>query len=883
MTRVPGWLLLPHSRRVAFAAALFVAFAYQIRRPMEITADSLALRMAGARGLWAATNDFAWTRGASTFVLPEPGHDLRVRVDLRISGWRPRGQDPPLVYVRAGDAVASSRVNRRIETLSLETKTRGVLRSDLAVTLHSETFIPGRSDPRELGVRFHGVRLTPLDAALGLTRPPLRPLIICALQAFVLFGLLVRIGVSIRCTTMATTAIAVVWGLAFVVARVYAAVMAPPMLVISIVALSFSYAAPRLVRAALVSVREAGRAAGRGLRLAMDRRALALLVFGVAAFLTAHMARQTLDIDLVSIRGRAVARGFGVADLADGRRFLYAPRGARLDLSDFGVHGIWRIEVVASAAQKHEGAVLLRVGREGLSATFGPEWRTYRLNKPVPIGWRSGAVIEFPGIRGGTLRVASARIHRDGSFPAPRAMSLILGAALLILVTLLAFGVNRSAAYATVSMLIVLGAIVVALDPVAVIPFLGSMSIIVMAGSILGLLLVGAMRRKGERAADMLPPPAAMAGVFLGFLAWYAATAFPLYRGGHFVFHSSIASEIWQGRFLEYYLPYPGSMLSRQAQWGSIIVPHPCLYQTLVAPVAALPRSTFYFVEKGLLALGLATMAWSVVWVAMHVGGRRSAAFAGILSACLPPAFQLLGLGHLMTLLGCCATTWAFAFLVRRTDRITERSTWWIAVALLTFSFLSYTAAVLIGVFTLAMTILLWWREARSEAVSLATATISACALAFALYYVHWAIPFLSESLPLILDTDAKVGSFAFVTKHLTRLAQQPHKLNYTYGFWLFPLAGVAGTLLVRRRRERWLLAAWGASLIAFIFVDLFFNLLAKHHYLVIAPVVVGLSMLLDSMWRRDPWGRWAAISIVAVFLILGSRVAAQTAWGWIP
>src|SRR4029079_14416993 len=108
-------------------------------------------------------------------------------------------------------------------------------------------------------------------------------------------------------------------------------------------------------------------------------------------------------------------------------------------------------------------------------------------------------------------------------------------------------------------------------------------------------------RRPVEEGAGL--PPAALAAAALGFLAWLAAPLTPLYRGGHFVFHSSIAQEIWQGRLLLYALPYPGSMLSQQAQWGNVIVPHPALYHTLAAPLAALPHAAFFVAEKVLLAL----------------------------------------------------------------------------------------------------------------------------------------------------------------------------------------------------------------------------------------------------------------------------------------
>src|SRR5204863_2796575 len=180
-----------------------------------------------------------------------------------------------------------------------------------------------------------------------------------------------------------------------------------------------------------------------------------------------------------------------------------------------------------------------------------------------------------------------------------------------------------------------------------------------------------------------------------GFMAWLAATTTSLYRGGHFVFHSSIAEEIWKGRFLLYYLPYPGSMLSQQAQWGNVVVPHPCLYHTLVAPLAALPRPAFFTAEKVVLALLLAAMAWASAALGARVGPPRTGAASAILMASMPASFQLLGLGHLMTILGCWAMTMAVAYLATRSERLGERRCWWRAVMLLALCFLAYFAGLL--------------------------------------------------------------------------------------------------------------------------------------------------------------------------------------------
>jgi len=49
------------------------------------------------------------------------------------------------------------------------------------------------------------------------------------------------------------------------------------------------------------------------------------------------------------------------------------------------------------------------------------------------------------------------------------------------------------------------------------------------------------------------------------------------------------------------------------------------------------------------------------------------------------------------------------------------------------------------------------------------------------------------------------------------------------------------------------------------------------------APVAVGLALILERVWDRGRVYRWAGVAMFAVFALLGARVAVQTAWGLIP
>jgi hypothetical protein len=384
-----------------------------------------------------------------------------------------------------------------------------------------------------------------------------------------------------------------------------------------------------------------------------------------------------------------------------------------------------------------------------------------------------------------------------------------------------------------------------------------------------------------ERGRAWVPPPAALAAAAVGFVAFFTTTAFPLYRGGHFGFHTEIAEQIWQGRFLLYYLPYPGSMLSRQAQWGDVIVPHPCLFHTLVAPLAALPAPWFHLGVKLVLAAWLAAMVLVAAALATLAGGASAGAWTAVLAAGLVPCFQLLGLGHLMTILGCFAMALAMGFLIVRYDRLRERETWAAAVALLAFCFLAYTAGLLFAAFAVVAALPLVLRVEPATARALAGAALAAAVAAFLLYYVNWTWPFLSQTVPRLLQgSGAAEGG---TTPVLKRLLALPHKLDYSYGSALIPLAGLGGLARARAMRGWPLLLAWAAVLPVFSAADLFFNLLLKHHYFTMVPVAVGGGLLLAALAQRGRAGWVGAIVLLGLALGLGFQTAMDAALGRIP
>jgi len=861
--------------RVLLVLLLGLAAAYQVPSTMTARASDL-LSAVTYRGFGDAESGFRWSGAQGQIVFPDPGPGWPVRVEVVLSGWRPRGQPAPLVTLTAGGHSVAVRASPGTETVSLDTVTSGAWRSDLVVTVASETFRPGPNDPRTLGVRVTEARLRPL--AFGIRAAPLGALVTGAATMLLLFLALVGGGAAPRAAERASIAAAVALACGYAFARPWTAAVTQPLL--------FAVAAVAVaVRVAPRPVRLAARAAGAllaalraGAMRLPDWRVAALSAAGAIAMVTAYRAQPRVEIVLGSGGEAAVARGFGAFDAAPGVRYRRAPRGAELDLSDLGGGTRWTIAVTASHEGRPRQVDLIRAGDHGLTAELSAEaWTRLAFAAPAPFGWRSGLVLAVPG-GSDALRIARVDIDRGRAWPSLRILAAVLGAGLLTIAGLGAAGVSARVGLAGGGLVLIGGALAVASAPLVAIPFAPSFLAIVALGAVLAAAQTALASLLAERGHSVLPAAVARAAAAAGFVAWLSATAFPLYRGGHFVFHSSIAEEIWKGRFLIYYLPFPGSMLSEQAQWGNVVVPHPALYQTLVAPLAALPRPWFFLAEKALLALLFASTTIVASLLAARAAGRRAGTFTAVVAASLVPAFHLLGLGHLMTILGVWASSAALGWLVFRAHRLAQGRTWWATVALLTFCFLSYTAALLFTGMVLMALIAGAARRDPALARALGSATAAACFCAFILYYVHWTWPFLSQSVPKLFG-----GSAREATPLLKRLALQPGKLAYSYGSLAVPIAGLAGLVLLRPSWLRRVLWAWGGILVVVSALDVFFNFLLKHHYYAMLPVAIGVGVLLARFEEASRAGRWTAAVATALIAALGLRTALDVALGRIP
>jgi hypothetical protein len=595
--------------------------------------------------------------------------------------------------------------------------------------------------------------------------------------------------------------------------------------------------------------------------------ALPALPLGLAAALAISLAYwygPALDIDIGSGREEGVARGLGPYENEAGATCRAALRDAQLDLRDFGA-GRWTVALTTlSAGEEH--------------------WTTRTFDVQAPFGWRSGLALALAERGDSGVRIDRVTIARAHALPSLRLLASAWGAALLLGAILATAGLSRRSAVLAAAVVLAAEAAALAADPLTVVPYFPTFLAIAALGVLLTGFVTGGAAIAEQRGAARLLPPGAIAAASAGFVAWLAATTAPLYRGGNFTFHSNIAEEIWKGRLLLYYLPFPGSMLSRQAQWGDIIVPHPCFEQIAMSPLAALPQPWFHFAEKLVLALLLASMDLLAGAVATRNGGQRAGVFAGVITACLVPTFLLLGLGHLMTLFGCWASSLALGYLIFRIGELGERRVFWTAVALLTLAYLSYFASLLFTGLALACALALLAMRDPIAARRLAGAALWAALGAFLIYYMYWAWPFLSQSLPKIVGgASAARGTPVDPTPVWHRLVQEPRKLDYSYGSLLVPLVGLLGLVRVRSASDRVLLFAWAAVLPIVCVLDVKFNFILKHHYFVMVPVAVGVGLALAALSERGRAGRVTAVVLLAALALLAAETSLAVAIGEIP
>ena len=864
----------------ALGTILLVTLAYRLPTTMVVDMGNAPLGALLTDNFHDAEKGYRWTRGTSRMRFLDPGASPTARVEIFLAGFRPRGTPPPLLVIESGGETLRGSPGRRAELYELETRTEGVWSSTLEVSLRSDTFSPGAGDDRSLGIRVHEARLVLPNGS----RPPLRQL--AAALALVLAGLFAgsrwrdsntsgTSGLVASCVVAAAAGIA----FAFAFARVWATILVPGLAVALGAALIVRWLLPEFARVIAETISRSGSALVDGLETLASGWAVYVAVLAISGTVLAYWSRPSFELDLGSGRADAVSRRFARFDQEGGVSFRRALPGAALDLRDFGALSPWTVELRARsevATDETARVTLLRAGDFEVSGALSSDWSLHRATLPAPsLGWRSGHWLEFPAIgHGRELQIDSLVIDRGRSFPSLGALLWILASAWLVMASFAASGLSArlGSVGATLFLALLLAGLI--LEPGILPRVLPSFFLAAFASLLLAAFGRGAFKTLSTEVSvpELGPLPLAISS--FGFILWFLSTAFPLYAGGHFGYHTAIAEEIWHGQFLLYYLPEPGSMLSRQPQWGNVIVPHSCLFHTIVSPFAAFPSIWFHTLTKLFLSALLFAIATTSALLATRVRDPRTGTYAAAIVVGLPTGFQLLGLGHLMTLFGCWAATLALGFIILVSDRLSERLIFVVSLVLLSLCFLSYTGSLLFTSLSLAAAASLLFRKEPRLAKRLGTLLIAGWAVALVLYYGNWILPFLRETIPSLAS-----GRGSDSIDFASRIAAQPEKLAYTFGSSLVLLSGLAG-LYRLRGRDRVLLGSWALVVVAFGLLDLVFNFLLKHHYYSFPAIAIGVALAFRSLEERGLWGR-VVIGVFLVFIgVVGLREAVSVSQG---
>ncbi len=829
-----------------------VALAYLFPATIEIDLGSGVEGALGSSGFYDAEGSYRWSRAGGEIVFPDPGARNPVRLELVLSGFRPPGSEPPRVAIEAGGRSLTLTPSRRIETYSFETSTEGIWGSSSKVQIRTDTFTPGGGDERALGVRVHRARLI-LD---GPALPPLRQVLAAGAAAALLAFYLGGQGAS---------ALGVLLALSFLFFRFYAALLTPALAAASLAVVLTARLLPGPARFAGEIARGFGRSLLDGALTLRNR--LSLLVAGLVILATfgAYALSPRFELALgTGVEEPLVQRFAGFDRDDDGVFFRRAFSGASIDLRDFGASSSWMVSITAAA--EAPGRVLLaQAGDHLLEGELDSRFRVHSFELEAPRwSWRSGHVLRFPGLgQGRAIRIAAIGVDRGRSLPPLRVAALVLVSSGLFVAAFGACGLAplpSLAAGVAFTSLTVAG---LAAAPVFFVPFSSRVALAALASLLAASAARGFLSALSRTGLVQAPSAGALAVATAAFSLWFLATASPLYSGGHFSYHTSVAEEISQGKFFLYYFPGPGNMLSRQPQWGDMTVPHPSLYHTMTSPLALLPREWFHLTTKLFLALLLfgVTLVSSVV--AQAAGGRRAGIYAATAAAAFPTGWQLLGLGHLMTILGTFAAAAALGFVALLQSRLTQRREWLVALGLVTFAFLSYTGSLLFASIALALSSVALLRNEPRLAKSLAGLLLAGWGLALLLYYIHWVFPFFRETLPQML---AGAGSDRSID-WTARLKLLPGKLDYTFGAFWVPIIGLLGLARAEGRHRRVLLYSWALTLPLVSVLDLAFNFLLKHHYFSFPAIAIGFGLALRRLEEKGSF--WVAVFLLVVVYLL--------------
>ncbi len=191
MSNWKGWLRRKSVYLLLIFSTATLSLVYQVRQRYTLDLGE-GLDYPYLEGFHAAERDesfsWRWSRDRASLWFPGIGGNQRLRLEMRLSGFRPQGSPTPHLLLEAnGHTLASFTPQGEAKTYRFTLNPS--LNSDLMVQLESDTFVPGE-DPRELGVMVDWARVEPVGERSVVIPSPLH--LLSSLATIYLFIFILR-------------------------------------------------------------------------------------------------------------------------------------------------------------------------------------------------------------------------------------------------------------------------------------------------------------------------------------------------------------------------------------------------------------------------------------------------------------------------------------------------------------------------------------------------------------------------------------------------------------------------------------------------------------------------------------------------------------------
>ncbi|MFV9505504.1 MAG: hypothetical protein AB4911_13190 [Oscillochloridaceae bacterium umkhey_bin13] len=333
------------------------------------------------------------------------------------------------------------------------------------------------------------------------------------------------------------------------------------------------------------------------------------------------------------------------------------------------------------------------------------------------------------------------------------------------------------------------------------------------------------------------------------------------------------------------------------AEWGENrpVIPYSPWFHIFATSFALVPFMSMDMAANLASLLIDSSRILLIALIAVRAGlTGRGALLAGATYAVLPVAFLLHAWGNLPTAFGLWMTLLCTTLILCRWEDLHQRPIMVTLSVLLLITFLIYTVTgVFMGVFLIALTVLLWlnsrrggvWAALMPPVRPLWIAAGVAIALAIIIYYGQYLPPIFVQTVPYLSTVFTQgpqsVGverpSFSeYAWSFVPHLDYRIWPGDFLYFGLAIPLIfTLPGFWALRNQPLPWItFAAWGSVALLFFLAGYRISMVDKQLFYLLPVICICWAVYADRIWTRWGWGRWVVIAV-----LLYSLYAALDQW----